>query len=129
MARIDSFLRLVVQQQASDLHFNAGNVPIIRHDRELIPLPFRSISDDEARRFLMEILTPEQRSTFEKEEDLDFAYVLEGHGRFSGHVFTQSRGIGAGFRIIPDRLPTIEKLHLLPIVRKLGEASKGSRFW
>ena len=28
MARIDSFLRLVVEQKASDLHFPAGSSPI-----------------------------------------------------------------------------------------------------
>ena len=44
MARLDSFLRLVADQQASDLHFHAGSVPIIRHDGDLIPLPFRETS-------------------------------------------------------------------------------------
>jgi Tfp pilus assembly pilus retraction ATPase PilT len=41
LARLDSFLRLVVEQNASDLHFHAGVVPLIRHDGELVPLNFR----------------------------------------------------------------------------------------
>ena len=45
MARLDSFLKLVAEQQASDLHFHAGGVPMIRHDGELLPLPFRSLSE------------------------------------------------------------------------------------
>src|SRR5438067_1386481 len=55
MARIDSFLRLVAQQGASDLHFHAGNVPIIRHEGELMSLPFRMLSEGETSRFLLEI--------------------------------------------------------------------------
>ena len=54
MARLDSFLRLVTEQQASDLHFHAGNVPVIRHDNDLIQLPFRILSETEARRFIVE---------------------------------------------------------------------------
>ena len=49
MARLDSFLRLVAEQQASDLHFHAGGVPLIRHDGELMALRRRpdvsSLSD------------------------------------------------------------------------------------
>ena len=45
MARFDSFLRLVAEQGASDLHFHAGNVPIIRHEGDLLPLPFRVLSE------------------------------------------------------------------------------------
>ena len=72
MARLDSFLRLVAEQGASDLHFHAGNVPIIRHEGDLIPLPFRVLSELETRRFLHEIMTTEQRAEFEKKRELDF---------------------------------------------------------
>ena len=62
MARLDSFLRLVAEQQASDLHFHAGNPPVIRYEGDLMPLPFRELSNTETRRFVMEILTDKQRA-------------------------------------------------------------------
>src|SRR5262245_12379974 len=105
MARLDSFLRLVVDQQASDLHFHAGNPPIIRHDGELIPLPFRTLSSDETSRFVHEILSPEQEDTFARESELDFAYTAQGVGRFRVNVFRQSHGVGAVFRVIPTTVP------------------------
>ena len=83
MARIDSFLRLVLDQQASDLHFHAGNVPVIRHDGDLVPLPFRTLSDEETRRFVGEIMTEEQKGRFEHDREVDFAYVLEGAPAFA----------------------------------------------
>ncbi|HEX9507505.1 MAG TPA: type IV pili twitching motility protein PilT, partial [Myxococcales bacterium] len=121
MARIDSFLRLVAEQQASDLHFHAGNPPIIRHDGDLLPLPFRTLSKDEVRKFIYEILTPEQRADFERDNELDLIYVLEGVARFRTNVLVQSHGMGAVFRIIPHRLPRIDELMLPPAVRKLTQ--------
>ncbi len=125
MARLDSFLRLVVEQQASDLHFHGGNVPIIRHDGDLVPLPFRVLSDQEAKRFVMEIMTPEQQEAFERDQEIDFAYVLENVGRFRVNAFIQSRGVGSVFRIIPGRIPTIDELRLPDVLRKLAEQANG----
>ena len=125
MARIDSFLRLVAEQSASDLHFHSGTVPLIRHDGDLVPLPFRPLTEAETRRFLLEILSPEQRKTLDREQELDFAYAIEGVARFRGNVFTQARGMGAVFRIIPNRIPTLDELGFPSTLKKLAESSNG----
>ncbi|MBM4280142.1 MAG: PilT/PilU family type 4a pilus ATPase [Deltaproteobacteria bacterium] len=125
MARIDSFLRLVVEQRASDLHFTAGSVPLIRHDGELVPLPFRSLTEGEARRFLFEILTPEERERLEVELELDLLYALPGVGRFRANLFQQQQGWGAAFRIIPDRPPLLDELGFPAAVRGLCALQQG----
>src|SRR5438270_9820138 len=104
MPRIDSFLRLVAQQGASDLHFHAGNVPIIRYEGELMPLPFRQLSEVETSRFLLELMTEDQRAQFEQAQESDFVYSIEGVARFRANVFVQSGGLGAVFRVIPNQL-------------------------
>ena len=125
MARLDSFLRLVVEQGASDLHFMAGNRPLIRHDGRLVPIPFRVLRDVEARRFLMEILNSEQKRALGREQELDFAYELEGVGRFRANVFLQSRGIGAVFRVIPERPPRLSELGLPAALRRVLDLPNG----
>jgi twitching motility protein PilT len=125
MARLDSFLRLVVEQHASDLHFHSGVTPLIRHDGELVPLNFRALTEADTQRFLLEILTPEQRERFEREQEIDFIYELPDVGRFRANMFRQARGIGSVFRIVPNRLPTIEELYLPPVVKKLTELQNG----
>jgi twitching motility protein PilT len=125
MARLDSFLRLVAEQQASDLHFDAGTVPMIRHDGDLLPLPFRILSETEARRFLLEILTPDQQQKLEKEQQVDFIYVLPDVGRFRANVFLQSRGLGAAFRIIRNHLPTLDELDFPVALRQLASLQNG----
>ncbi len=125
MARIDSFLRLVVDQKASDLHFHAGTPPMIRHQGDLIPLPFRSLSELESRRFLLEIMSEEQREQFERDQDVDFIYEIEGVGRFRGNVFVQQRGVSGVFRVIPFKLATIDELGLPRVVKKLIKLQNG----
>jgi len=125
MARIDSFLRLVAEQQASDLHFHAGNPPLIRHDGDLIPLPFRTLTRDEVRRFVLEILSPEQKEQFDRTNELDLIYVIDGVGRFRTNVLMQTYGMGAVFRIIPQRLPDLDELMFPRAVRKLTQLQNG----
>jgi twitching motility protein PilT len=125
MARIDSFLRLVVEQQASDLHFHAGKVPVIRHNGALVPLPFRAPSESEARRFLLEMLSAEEKATFDERQEIDLMYALEGVGRFRVNLFVQSHGPGAVFRVIPDRPPELDALGFPLIVRQLTQLTSG----
>lgn len=125
MPRLDSFLRLVVEQQASDLHLHAGYVPVIRHDGDLVDVPFRQLSRDETERFLGEIMTDAQRDLLLAERQVDFLYDLPGTGRFRASVFQQSRGLGSVFRVIPDRPFTLEQLLMPPAVRKLTRLSNG----
>ncbi len=125
MARLDSFLRLVAEQGVSDLHFHSGNVPIVRHEGELMPLPFRMLTEGETRRFLFEILTDKQRDEFEKTHELDFVYVLDGVGRFRANLMMQSQGVGAVFRVIPGTVPSLDSLGMSQAVKKLAHLTNG----
>jgi twitching motility protein PilT len=125
MARFDSFLRLVAEQGASDLHFHSGNVPIIRYEGDLLPLPFRVLSELETSRFLLEIMTEEQRADFERKHELDFVYELPGVARFRANVFVQSQGLGAVFRVIKNQIPTLDQLGMSAAVKRLTELNNG----
>jgi twitching motility protein PilT len=125
MARLDSFLRLAVDQRASDVHLRAGAVPTIRHHGTLQQLPFRPISELEARTLIKEILTPEQVRALDDQEEIDFVYSLEGVARFRVNAFHQSLGVGAAFRVVPSAVPSLEELGLPPVVKRLTEYQNG----
>lgn len=125
MARIDSFLRLVTMQKASDLHLHAGMVPRIRYNGELQPLNFRELTEQETRKFIYEILTPQMREEFEREQGLDFVYEIEGLARFRANIFQHYKGIGSVFRVVPGKLPTAEELFLPRAVLNLTRYNNG----
>jgi twitching motility protein PilT len=125
MAQIDSFLRQVALQRASDFHISAGNVPLIRYDGELMPIDFRPVTETELKRWLFEILTPEQQAKYERELNIDFVYALEGVARFRANVFQQSRGMAAVFRVVHYQVPTLDDLCFPVAVRKLTQLPNG----
>jgi twitching motility protein PilT len=125
MARIDSFLRLVAEQKASDLHFHSGAPPTIRFDGDLLPLPFRTLSDMETRRFLEEILTNEQKEVLSVQGQVDVIYSLPHVARFRGSVFNQVEGWSAVFRVIPGAIPSLDDLGLPPSIERLARLQNG----
>jgi twitching motility protein PilT len=125
MARIDAFLKLGMQQGCSDIHLAVGVPPMLRMYGDLIPIKFRELRDAELESYLTEILTPTQTTHFSKGNDIDFSYVSTDGGRFRVNVFRKDTGVGATFRTIPTEIPSIEKLGLPPIVKKLCDYHQG----
>ncbi|MDQ2639305.1 MAG: type IV pili twitching motility protein PilT, partial [Pseudomonadota bacterium] len=125
MARIDAFLKLGTQQGCSDIHLAVGVPPMLRLYGDLVPIKFRELRDTELEGYLTEILTPSQAEHFTKGNDVDFSYVSTDGGRFRVNVFRKETGIGAVFRTIPTEIPTLDKLGLPPIVKKLCDYHQG----
>lgn len=125
MARIDAFLKLAYEQRASDLHFVSGTYPFIRFNGDLYPINFRRLSSYDGESFLYEILTDKQKATFEEKLELDFSYYLKGIAHFRVNMFMQKDGVGAVFRLIPDRIRTIEELKLPKALKRFAYLQKG----
>ena len=125
MARIDAFLKLGMQQGCSDIHLAVGVPPMLRMFGDLMPIKFRELRDTELDSYLQEILTNAQREHFAGGHDLDFSYVSADGGRFRVNMFRKDTGIGATFRAIPTDIPSIDKLGLPPIVKKLCDYHQG----
>ena len=59
---------------------------------------------------LREIASEEQWTDYEGCGDLDFAYGFEGVARFRANFLRQENGAAAVFRIIPEKIVTLEEL-------------------
>jgi twitching motility protein PilT len=125
LARIDAFLKLGMQQGCSDIHLAVGVPPMLRMFGDLLPIKFRELRDGELESYVEEILTQNQRDFFAKGNDLDFSYVSGDGGRFRVNVYRKDTGVGATFRAIPTEIPSIDKLGLPPIVKKLCDYHQG----
>jgi twitching motility protein PilT len=70
-------------------------------------------------------MSPAQKETFKRENEVDFAYSVPGLGRFRCNAFMQRGSIGLVFRVIPTRIPNIEELNLPPILKKIALEERG----
>src|SRR5512136_665214 len=117
MSRIDSFLKLVVNQDGSDLHMVAGNPPRIRLYGELFPVKYRDLGVEEATDLISETMTETVRSAFESRHSLDYAYEVSGLARFRVNAFRHLGGLGAVFRSIRTTIRTLDELNMPPALK------------
>ncbi|MEW6775850.1 MAG: PilT/PilU family type 4a pilus ATPase [Bdellovibrionota bacterium] len=125
MAKIDSLLKKAVESGASDLHVAVGVPPIIRQFGELKRFKFQDLTAEMTQTLLYEILSPEQRKTFESEWELDFAYELAGLARFRANAFKQRKGIDLCFRVVKLQVPTFEELGIPDIMKTICDNHQG----
>jgi twitching motility protein PilT len=125
MATIDDLFRLMVEQKASDLHITSGAPPFLRLHGNMAPLNYRQLSNQDVQGLIFEILSEKQKKAFVEKWELDFAYVVEGLGRFRCNIFMQRKGLGAVFRTIPEKIKTAQELNLPSSITDLVEIDRG----
>jgi len=112
MMNIQTLFRQAKEAGASDLLLTAGSAPIFRIDGELRVNDATPIGDQELREMLFAVLSDAQKQRLLKDLELDFAVEVEKHCRFRANIFFTRRGIGADFRLLSNRIPTLEALGL-----------------
>jgi twitching motility protein PilT len=123
---MDALLRLMVRQDASDLHMSAGSCPVFRIDGEIrFAKALGRLAPDRIDDLAREIMHDAAREEFETTHDADFAYELDGVGRFRVNTFRDRRGPGVVVRQIPLEILSTETLGLSTAVTDLCHLSKG----
>jgi twitching motility protein PilT len=128
MFDIDLALRELVARDGSDLHLKVGSVALARVDGVLGPLGSADhvLSKADTETALHSILRgPQHLSEFEEEHEVDFAYEIDGIGRFRVNAFLQRGVISIVCRAIPHRVRTIDELALPPVIRELADEERG----
>ena len=127
MSSVDfsSFLKLMVHKKASDLFITAGVAPSIKVHGRIVPITQSPLSPQESRDMVLNVMTPSQREEFEKTHECQFAIGVAGVGRFRVSCFYQRNCVGMVLRRIESKIPTIEELNLLPIVKQLAMTKRG----
>lgn len=125
MAKLDRIFAKAVELNASDIHVVSDEPIVIRRLGRLRKLKSPPQTQDLCREMIHELLSPGQKTVLEEDLQIDFAYEMEGLGRFRGSVMVHQRGISAVFRIIPPRIPTLEELGMPETVRRILDNHQG----
>lgn len=125
MASIDELFKIMVEQGASDLHVTSGAPPYLRLHGSMVAMNFKNLSNQDVQGLIFEILNEKQKKIFIEKWELDFAYTTPNLGRFRCNVFMQRKGLGAVFRVIPEKIKTPQELNLPQSIMDLVEVDKG----
>ena len=122
---VAELLMFSVNNKASDLHLSAGETPLVRIHGEMRRLEGPFLDKDEIHNMIYDILSDQQRKTYEEFLEIDFSFALGEYGRFRVNVFKQNRGDAAVFRTIPNKVPSFDELGLPKILQDLTRLEKG----
>jgi twitching motility protein PilT len=125
-AALDTLLRALAAQKASDLHLRVGEPPILRRDGELVRIAGASpLGADQLEQMLLASMPEMNREEYRARNDTDFALDIPGVARFRGNVLRDRCGAAAVFRLIPSTIITAEQLGLSEHEKALCNLTKG----
>ncbi len=123
---INELLKQMYDRDASDLIIKVGSPPLFRVYGELVPVEGAEyLTPEDTAAMASKVATTEEWARFEEELELDFAYGVPGLCRFRVNLFFQRGSVGLVFRLIPNRIPTIEELRLPEIASSLAMRPRG----
>ena len=121
----NSLLMLMLHQNASDMFITAGKPPCIKVEGRLKDLSKKPISKTQAGEIIESIMTQKQRDEFANTKACNFALSGVDIGRFRVSAFMQRDSPGMVLRQIAMGIPTIQELHLPPILNQLAMSKRG----
>ncbi len=122
---VEPYLRALVESGGSDLHIKVGSPPRVRINGRLRKLQAPEVSPEDTEHMVRQVLRSDLIGTFESTSEADFAYSIEGLGRFRVNAFRQRGSAGIVFRRVAIGAPPLDSLGLPAVVSALSTEPRG----
>ena len=123
---MERLFRDLVKLGGSDLHLSTESRPMMRVDGDLKEFEgYDPLDAGTTLRVLLEIAPERNVEEFKESGDTDFAYEIEGLGRFRCNLFQDLKGPGGVYRIIPTDILSASDLGLSNAICQLANLTKG----
>src|SRR5471030_1376392 len=122
---IDHFFDKIVETKASDLHMQEGQPPKMRLHGDIQKIREEKLTHAEMEQMLSEVVGPKRWEVFIKKGDVDCAYELSADSRFRCNLHRHLHGFGGIFRLIPNKIATLEQLKVPPVIKRFANIKGG----
>jgi twitching motility protein PilT len=121
------FLKTAIKIGGSDVHLQAGSVPMIRVDGRARYLDCPELTDGHMEQFVKELCSAEEkRQILEKTGSVDLAYPMpDKSARFRTNVFHSRERYAVVMRRIVTKIPKFDELNLPSQIEKLADVYRG----
>ncbi len=122
---LQPYLKLMSEQQASDMYFTTGAPVSVRIDGKIRPVGKSMLSPGITRKLAYDLLTPLQIKDFENKLELNLGVSYTDLGRFRINIYMQRGEVSMVIRYIHADIPTLETLGLPDVYKKMMMHKKG----
>ncbi len=122
---LDGYLTTVFERGGSDLHLESGAPPAMRLNGFIHFMDEAPVESEELEELLVPLMDEARSQIFLDTGNVDLSYEVPGVARFRVNVLLHHRGIGAVFRTVPNRVPTLEELGLPKVLKTISGFGKG----
>ncbi|CAA6808309.1 MAG: Twitching motility protein PilT [uncultured Thiotrichaceae bacterium] len=122
---IKHYLKVLVDNDGSDLYLTVGAPPAAKFQGKLKPLEKRTLDTDELKAIAYNLMDEEQQAQFENKPEMNLAISEEGIGRFRINIFKQRNKIAMVIRNIKVDIPNVDDLGLPDTLKKVIMEKRG----
>jgi twitching motility protein PilU len=122
---LQPYLKLMSEQQASDMYFTTGAPVSIRIEGSMRPVGKSMLNPGMTKKLAYDLLTPTQINDFEKNLELNLGVSYTDLGRFRINVYMQRGEVSMVVRYIRADIPTFENLGLPDVFKEMVMRKKG----
>ena len=128
---LHDFLKTAVKINGSDIHLQAGSIPMIRVDGHAKFLDVPKLTDEVMNEYVDQIIKSqgepvEKRNLLDHKGSVDCAYSLGiGQPRFRTNIFHSRQQFAIVMRRIVTKIPNFEELNLPPQIEEMADYRRG----
>jgi twitching motility protein PilU len=122
---LEPYLKVIVEQQGSDLFFVTGAPPNMKLQGKTTPISTKPFEPGQVRKLVYSLLSDEQISDFEINRELNLGFTLTDIGRFRANIFIQRSEVSMVIRYIKWDIPTLDELGLPPVLKEIVMKKSG----
>jgi twitching motility protein PilU len=115
---LKDYLKILVQNDGSDLYLTANAPPAAKFHGQLKPLNTTKLSNADIKAIAENIMDQDQRASFEHVPEMNLAIAEEGLGRFRVNIFKQRNCYALVIRNIKVDIPNADALGLPEILKQ-----------
>jgi len=122
---LQPYLKLMSEQQASDIYFTTGAPVSVRIEGSMRPVGKSMLTPGMTKKLAYDLLTPVQIQDFEKNLEMNMGMSYTDLGRFRVNIYMQRGEVSMVIRYIRSDIPTLDELGLPDLYKKLISQKKG----
>lgn len=122
---LQPYLKLMSEQQASDIYFTTGAPVSVRIEGVMRPVGKSMLTPGMAKKLAYDLLTPAQIQDFEKNLEMNMGMSYADLGRFRVNIYMQRGEVSMVIRYIQSDIPTLEDLGLPDLYKDMINQKKG----